>query len=140
MSNLSLDKRAKITTWAAQLVAAAIFGMAAPAKFMADPTAVAIFEKLGAEPMGRLATGGFEVLAVVLLLIPATAQFGGILGAGLMVGAVFSHLTVLGISIDGDPSMFVMALVALSASSTVVWTRRSSLFGWASASPTQSAG
>ncbi len=140
MTNVPLDRRAKITTWSAQLVAAAIFGMAAPAKFMADPSAVAIFERLGAEPMGRLATGSFEVLAIILLLIPATARFGGILGAALMAGAIFSHVTVLGISIDGDPSMFMMASVALVASLTVVWTRRASIPGLSTVVPTRSAG
>lgn len=139
MRNAHLDKRAKIVSWVGQLVAAAIFGMAAPAKFMADPSAVAIFEKLGAEPVGRLATGSLEGLAIVLLLVPATAHLGGLLGMGLMLGALVSHLTVLGISIDGDPSMFVMALVSLAACSTVVWTRRESVPWLGSASPSASA-
>lgn len=139
MSSAHLEKKAKIISWAGQIVAAAVFGMAAPAKFMADPGAVAIFEKLGAEPVGRLATGSLEGLAIVLLLIPATAHLGGLLGAGLMVGALASHLTVLGISIDGDPSMFMMALIALAASATVVWTRRESMPFLGSARPSASA-
>ncbi len=110
--------------WAGQLVAAAILGMAAPAKFLGDPTAVAIFQQLHADPVGRLGTGSLEVLAVLLLLIPRTAAYGALLTMGLMSGALLSHVFVLGLRIDGDPSMFFMAVTAFLAAAGVAWVRR----------------
>ena len=113
-----------ITDWALRLVPAAILGMAVPAKFTGDPGAIAVFTQLGAEPFGRLATGGFELLAVALLLVPALAIYGAMLAAGLMSGAILSHLVVLGVAPGGDPSMFAMAVVAFVIAWVVIWRRR----------------
>ncbi len=117
-------KNSRITDWALRLVPAAILLMAIPPKFTADPAAVSLFSQLGAEPFGRLATGVFETLAVLLLLFPATVVFGGLLVAGLMSGAILSHFVVLGIVLDGDPSMFMMATVAFATSLVLAWRRR----------------
>jgi hypothetical protein len=117
-------KNSRITDWALRLIPAAILVMAIPPKFMADPAAVSLFSQLGAEPFGRIATGVFESLAVLMLLFPGTVVFGGLLVAGLMSGAVLSHFVVLGISLDGDPSMFVMALVAFTGGLVLTWRRR----------------
>ena len=66
-------------------------------KFSAAREPVWIFEQLGAEPWGRLGTGILEALAVVALLLPSRGALCGLLTAGLMAGAVGSHLAVLGI-------------------------------------------
>lgn len=124
MSAASLDKSARRKSWIAQIIVAVILGMAIPGKFTGDPIAISIFEQLGVEPFGRVAAGIFESLAVILVLVPATAVFGALLAVGLMIGAILSHLTVLGIAIDGDPSLFGMALVAFAASLALVWLRR----------------
>jgi len=113
-----------ITDWVLRLVPAAILAMAVPAKFIGDPGVVSVFTQLGAEPFGRLATGGFESLAVILLLIPGLAIYGALLAAGLMSGAILSHLAVLGVAPGGDPSMFAMALVAFLTAGVVIWRRR----------------
>lgn len=117
-------KSSRITDWALRLVPAAILLMAIPPKFTADPAAVALFSQLGGEPFGRVATGVFESLAVLMLLFPSTVIFGGLLVAGLMSGAILSHFVVLGISLDGDPSMFMMAIVAFSGGMALAWRRR----------------
>ena len=83
-----------------------------------------VFTALGAEPFGRVATGGFESLAVLLLLLPPTVIYGGLLTMGLMTGAILAHLLVLGVAPGGDPSMFLMALAAFSVSVALVWRRR----------------
>jgi putative oxidoreductase len=118
------SKSSRITDWALRLVPVAILIMAIPPKFTADPGAVALFSQLGSEPFGRIGTGMYESLAVLLLLIPGTVVFGGLLLAGLMSGAILSHLVILGVFLDGDPSMFIMAVVALSSSLALVWRRR----------------
>lgn len=107
-----------------RLVIAAILGLAIPGKFAGDPGAVAVFSQLGAEPLGRLATGVFESLAVLMLLIPGLVVFGAMLAAGLMSGALLAHLIVIGVAPGGDPSMFLMALAAFLAASALTWRRR----------------
>lgn len=118
----------KIVDWIARLAAAAIMGQTLFFKFSAAPEAVALFETLGVEPWGRLATGGFELLAVVLLLITRTASLGGLLTLGLMSGAIMSHLTVLGIAVEGDGgALFAMAVVTLIAGAITTWVHRADL-------------
>ncbi|QDU86281.1 hypothetical protein Pla163_34320 [Planctomycetes bacterium Pla163] len=120
--------RATVTTWIAQVVAAAILGQTLFFKFSGAPEAVALFEKLGVEPFGRIGLGVVELIAVVLLLVPRTAALGGALTVGLMVGAVASHLTVLGIEVEGDGgTLFALALVTLVAGSITTWIRRGEL-------------
>ena len=119
------SKTRTITAWVAQLIAAGILGMASFMKLTSSADSVALFTTLGVEPWGRWAVGLWELITVVLLLRARTARLGGILGAVLMVGAVGAHLTKLGIAYQGDPSLFVMALVALSATVTVILLRRS---------------
>jgi hypothetical protein len=117
-------KNSGIVDWAFRLVPAAILALAVPAKFAAEPGAVAIFTQLDAEPFGRIATGVFESAAVILLLLPATAIYGGLLAAGLMSGAILSHLAVIGLAPGGDPSMFTMAVVAFATALALIWRRR----------------
>ena len=126
--NPTLAGKTKLVDWIARLAAAAIMGQTLFFKFSAAPEAVALFEKLGVEPWGRLATGGFELLAVVLLLVNRTASLGGLLTLGLMGGAVMSHLTVLGIEVEGDGgALFVMAIVTLVAGAITTWLHRAEL-------------
>jgi uncharacterized membrane protein YphA (DoxX/SURF4 family) len=120
-------RSATIASWIAQLVAAAILAMASVSKLTGNPDSVALFQQLGAEPLGRYAVGLAEAAAVVLLLLPPFAAWGGLLAAGIMVGAVGSHLTVLGVTYGGDASLFMMALLVLAAGLTTAWLRRGSL-------------
>ena len=113
-----------MTDWGLRLVLVAILGLAVPAKFTADPGVVAVFTQLDAEPFGRLATGIFESVAVVLLLVPGLTVFGALLAAGLMSGALLAHLTTLGIAPGGDASMFSLAAAAFLAAAVLVWCRR----------------
>ena len=107
-------------TWGAQLVAAAILLQTAFFKLTAAPESIALFETRGVEPFGRISTGLFEVVAGVLLLVPRVAGLGGALGVGLMGGAILSHLTVLGIEVQGDGgALFGMAIAVLVSSATV---------------------
>lgn len=124
---IAATTRARILDWALRLIPAAIFASTLPAKFLGAPPAVALFTQLGAEPVGRFATGSLEATAVLLLLLPQTVVFGALLSLGLMTGAIFSHLTVLGLAPGGDPSLFIMALVAFAAASALGWRRRSSI-------------
>ncbi|MEZ6014467.1 MAG: DoxX family protein [Planctomycetota bacterium] len=124
----SLAAGANRLSWVAQVVAAVILGQTLFFKFSAAPEAVAIFTKLGVEPFGRIGLGVFELVAVVLLLVPRTAALGGALTLGLMVGAIGSHLGPLGIEVEGDGGqLFALAVVALVAGAVVTWLRRREL-------------
>jgi len=123
-----METRTRTLSWILQVVAAAILGQTLFFKFTGAPEAVWIFTTLGVEPYGRIFTGVMELVAVVALLVPRTAALGAALSLGLMVGAVGSHLAILGIEVQGDGgTLFVLALVTTAASAGVLWLRRAEL-------------
>ena len=127
-SEATLTPRAKALVWVLQVVAAGILGQTLFFKFTGAPEAVALFTKLGVEPWGRIATGVLELATVALLLVPRLAALGGLAAAGSMAGAIFLHLTVLGIEVEGDGgTLFALAIVTLLAGAGVAWIRRTSL-------------
>ncbi len=94
-------------------------------KFSGAPESVYIFETLGLEPHGRIGSGIAELIASILLLIPKTAWAGAGLALGVMSGAIVSHLTQLGIEVQGDGGyLFFLALVVFACSSAVLWMNR----------------
>ncbi len=123
--NASWDRR---VSWAAQIVAAVILFQTLFFKFTGAAESVYIFSQLGMEPVGRIGTGVAELIAAALLLIPALAALGALLTLGLMAGAIFSHLTLLGVEVQGDGGqLFGLAVVTLLASSLVLYCRRGQL-------------
>lgn len=86
----------------AQFLAALILLQTLFFKFSAAPESVYIFSTLGLEPYGRIGIGVAELITACLLIYTPTAWLGAILGMGLMGGAIFSHLTRLGIEVQGD--------------------------------------
>jgi len=128
MPAATLSRTTAITSWIGQLTAAVILGQSLFFKFSGAPESIYIFSRLGAEPIGRYATGSFELIAVILLLMPRTAATGAVLALGLMAGAIASHLTVLGIEVQGDGGLlFGLAITTSVAAAVVAWLRRSSL-------------
>lgn len=99
-----------------RLVAAGIMLQTLYFKFTAQPESIYIFSRLGIEPWGRIGSGIAELIASVLLLWPATVVLGALLGAGIMLGAVAAHATLLGIEVMGDGGqLFIYALIILIA-------------------------
>jgi putative oxidoreductase len=122
---MDIPPKARLTlTWLAQVVAAAVLGMAAISKLASAPDAVALFSVLGAEPWGRFLLGTVELLTALLLLWPRSAVAGGALGVVLMMGAIGTHVFKIGITYGGDPSLFLMACVVLLSSAATVVLRR----------------
>src|SRR3954463_8949505 len=103
---------ANIGIWLLRILAAVIMLQTLYFKFTAHPQSVHLFTELGMEPWGRIGTGVFELIASVLILYPRTTGWGALLGLGLMSGAIFFHLTKLGIKFDGDYGLFTYALIA----------------------------
>jgi uncharacterized membrane protein YphA (DoxX/SURF4 family) len=105
-------------SWGLRIVAAVILLQTLFFKFTAAPESVYIFTKVGAEPWGRIGSGIIELIAAILLLIPRYSWLGSILAMGMMLGAIGSHLTVLGIEVQGDRGLlFGLALIVFVASS-----------------------
>jgi putative oxidoreductase len=95
-----------------RVVAAIILLQTLYFKFTGHPESVELFTKLGVEPWGRIGTGVVELIASILLLIPATVFVGATLGIGLMSGAILSHLTIIGIQSKGDGGqLFMLAII-----------------------------
>ena len=94
-------------------------------KFTGHEESVFIFSAVGMEPWGRYLVGILELVAAVLLVIPGIYWMGGLLGMGLMAGAIFLHITKLGIEVRGDNGyLFFLSIAVFVASLLVVWSKK----------------
>ena len=117
-----------IFDWVLRIVVAGILIQTLYFKFSGAEESKYIFSTLGAEPYGRIGSGIFELIAAVLILYPPTTGIGAVLSLGVISGAILSHLTILGIDVQGDGGLlFYLALVVFIGSFILAWTRRSSL-------------
>lgn len=101
-----------VAIWILRLLAAIIMLQTLYFKFTGQEESVQLFTMLGMEPWGRIGTGVVELIASILILYPRTTGFGAILGLGLMSGAIFFHLTILGLEVGGDYVLFIYAITA----------------------------
>lgn len=90
---------------ALRILVAAILIQTLRFKFTAHPDSVYIFQKVGLEPAGRIGIGVIELISSVLLLIPKTVWLGAVMTLGVIGGAIFLHLTKLGIEINNDKGL-----------------------------------
>jgi len=122
-------KRANIFYWVLRVLAALIMLQTLFFKFSGAEESVYIFSKLGMEPWGRIGTGIVELVASILVLVPRTTAFGAVLGAGVMSGALFFHLTWLGIVVQDDHGqLFIYALLVFASCAILAWSFRRQLF------------
>jgi hypothetical protein len=104
-------KLQSIVKWVLRGIAAVIMLQTLYFKFTAQPESVQLFSMLGMEPWGRIGTGVGELIAAILILYPRSSWLGAGLGLGLMSGAIFFHLTILGIFFGGDALLFSYAVI-----------------------------
>lgn len=125
-----LQGKTLIVSWILRLLVAGILFQTLFFKFTAAPESVYIFKTLGLEPWGRIGSGVAELIAVVLLLVPATVPVGALLSLGVISGAIMSHLTKLGIAVvnsDGTSDgglLFGLALIVFVGSLALLWMHR----------------
>ena len=120
-----LSRRMSAVSYVFQGVAAAVLVQTLFFKFTAAPESVYIFTKLGAEPWGRIGSGVAELIAALLLLTPRTAIIGAAMSIGLMIGAIGSHLTKLGIVVQDDGGLlFGLAWTVVVCGAAVLVIRR----------------
>jgi len=117
-----------IILWIVKLTAAAILLQTLYFKFTAAEESVYIFQTLGIEPFGRIGSGVVELIASILILIPRTTLLGALLGLGTMLGAIFSHIFVLGIEVQHDGgTLFILAVVTFISCLLLVYAERNKI-------------
>ena len=103
--------------WSLQIILAAIFTFTASRKFLADPLPVATVEALGTGQWLRVVIGIAELAGAVGLLIPRLSRVAAACLATLMLGAIGTHVLVIG----GSP---IPAIALFLASILIVLLRR----------------
>jgi hypothetical protein len=105
-----------VISWILRLTVAVILLQTLYYKFTAHPDSVHIFSALGVEPYGRIGLGVIELITAILVLWPRTQLYGMILSLGIISGAIFSHLLVLGVNVQNDGGgLFTLAIIVLIA-------------------------
>ncbi len=116
-----------ILSWIFRIVIAIILLQTLFFKFTGAEESKYIFTTLMGEneAVGRIGSGVVELVAVILLFIPQTTWLGALLALGTMSGAIFSHLTKLGISVKDDGGLlFGLALTVFILSAAVLFINR----------------
>lgn len=128
-----------VVSWICRIAAAIILLQTLLFKFTAAPESVYIFTKLGTfihtyipfasigvvGVSGRIGSGVMELIAAVLLLTPRFVWAGAVLAMAATGGAIVSHLTFLGIEVQGDKGLlFFLAVVVLVTSAITLYLHR----------------
>ncbi len=92
-------------------------------KFNGAPESVYIFTTLGIEPIGRIGSGIAELISAILLIWNSKSLIGALLSAGVMVGAIISHVLILGFVIMNDGGLlFSLALLVFILNLVIIYT------------------
>jgi uncharacterized membrane protein YphA (DoxX/SURF4 family) len=116
-----------IGIWILRLVPAIILVQTLYFKFTAQPESVQLFTRIGMEPYGRIGTGVLELVAAILILIPRYTGYGAILGLVMMTGALYFHLTKIGIFFGGDALLFIYAVVTFVCCALLIFIYKTRL-------------
>lgn len=123
-----MSKISKTVNTISAILAAVIMLQTLYFKFSAAPESVYIFSKLGLEPYGRIGIGIAELIASILILIPITRLYGSIIAVGVMIGALYFHLTELGIVVMNDGGyLFMLCVTVLLLSAVISYNERAKL-------------
>ena len=106
--------------WVAQIALASLFLLAGGSKLAGVPATVTLFEAIGVGQWFRYVTGLIEVGSAIALFVPSLALFGAVALVATMLGAIVTHVFVVG----GSPAV---PAVVLLAALVVVWARRGQL-------------
>src|SRR5215475_4367040 len=131
-----------ILSWACRIAAAIILLQTLFFKFTGADESVYIFTKLGnfvynyvpfapvdtIQVSARIGSGIMELIAAVLLLTPRFAWAGAMAAMAVTAGAIASHLTFLGIEVQGDKGLlFILAIVVFITSGIVLFVHRAQI-------------
>jgi uncharacterized membrane protein YphA (DoxX/SURF4 family) len=107
MASAAPSKGLNITLWVLQVLVALAFLASGGSKLAGAQQMVEVFEKVGIGQWFRYVTGLLEVGAGIGLLIPSVTFYGAAVLVCVMVGAVITHLAIIG----GNPAPAVVLLV-----------------------------
>src|SRR5215510_11095645 len=119
-----------ITSWVLRGIAAVILLQTLFFKFTGAKESVYIFSTVGMEPWGRIGSGVVELIASIMLVIPATITVGAIVSLVTISGAIFFHLTKLGIAlpaVNDRGELFTLAVVVFVVSLAILFIRRAEI-------------
>jgi len=123
-----MSSKLVIISWICRVIVAIILLQTLFFKFTGAEESKYIFSTLmGAEneAFGRIGSGVVELVAVILLFIPSTIWLGAVLALGTISGAIFSHLTKLGIVVKDDGGLlFILAIVVFISSAITLFIYR----------------
>jgi putative oxidoreductase len=106
-----------ITLWTLSGLVVLAFVFVGGGKLAGTAVMVALFDKVGLGQWFRYFTGFLEVAGGISLLIPRYAFYAAVLLALVMVGAIITHVTIVGGS-------FAPAAVLLVLSGIIAWLRK----------------
>ena len=123
-----MDRILKLLTWPAALFIAGILLWYEQYKLTANPGSVELFTTLATwlwipnyEAPFRLTVATMEIIASVLVVIPATRLFGAAFALGIMSGAIFFHVaSPLGIDPYNDGGKLFKEACAVWACSAFI--------------------
>ena len=115
-SSGSTAKIVNVVLWVLQIAAAGMFLMVGFLKLSGNAQLVGLFEAIGLGQWFRYLTGAQEVAGAILLLLPRTSGLGALMLAGVMAGAVITHVFIVG----GSP---LGAIILLVVTGVVAWGR-----------------
>src|SRR5882762_3454532 len=123
-----MDRIKSGLAWLAAAFIAYIFLWYLQYKFTGHPGSVDLFTTLtdwlgfhGYEKVMRIGTGSTELVASILLIIPATQVLGAALSLCIITGAIFFHLvSPLGVDPYGDGGTLFKEACAVWVSSAVI--------------------
>jgi uncharacterized membrane protein YphA (DoxX/SURF4 family) len=119
----------KFVPWTSQIIVALILAQTLFFKFTYAPETQVIFGNRGGRPAAT-AVGVVELVCAVLLLIPQTAAIGAGLSLLVISGAIFTHLTSLGLIIvdpatgENDGGLLFGLAIVVAVGSLVVLAYR----------------
>ena len=120
-----------VISWVCRAVVAIILLQTLFFKFTGAEESKYIFSTLmGAEfeAYGRIGSGLVELVAAILLFIPGTVWLGALIALGTISGAIFSHLTMLGIVVKDDGGLlFGLAITVFVLSAVLLFIHRRDL-------------
>ena len=116
---------------------AVVFGQSLLFKFTSAPESIHIFQTIENwiglaffEPGMRYLIGVAELIFAVLVLVPATRIIGAMGALAVITGAIFFHVaSPLGIVVQGDPTLFILAVGVFLSSIGLLYLLRDQFEG-----------
>jgi hypothetical protein len=122
----SRTKTETVISWICRIIVVVILLHTLFFQFIGEPESLYVFTKVDMEPWGRCGIGILELIASILLVSSCHCWLGALLALGVMAGAIFSRLIVLGLVVQDDGGLlFGLAItVAICSLVTIVLHRR----------------